>query len=143
MLNLTYLRDIKGFTLVEIMVVITIIALVGAVVGPRVFNQLSGAKTKAARLQIEDYGSALELFYLETGRYPASSEGLSALIKAPPGLERWNGPYLKKTILPRDPWDNDYYYQSPGEHGEYDLYSYGKDGKPGGDGENSDIVSWE
>jgi general secretion pathway protein G len=132
-----------GLTLIELLVVLTIIALVGAVVGPRVLSQLGGAQTKTTKLQIDDFGAALDLFYLDTGRYPSSGEGLQALVAAPAGSEDWNGPYLKKSELPKDPWKYEFHYQSPGEHGEYDLYSYGKDGAPGGDDENSDIVSWE
>lgn len=136
-------RKVKGFSLIELMVVITILALIGAVVGPQVFNQLSGAKTKTAKMQIEDFGAALDLFYLDAGRYPDTNEGLEALITAPPGLEKWNGPYMKKKVIPKDPWDNDYYYQSPGENGAYDLISYGNDKNPGGEDEDADIVSWE
>lgn len=133
----------KGFTLIELLVVLTIIALLGAVVGPQVMKQLSGAKSKTARMQIEDFGAGLDLFNLENGRYPTTQEGLEALIQAPPGLENWNGPYLKKKKIPQDPWNSDYHYQSPGDNGPYDLYSYGADNTPGGDKDNADILSWE
>ena len=133
----------NGFTLIELLVVLTIIALLGAVVGPQVMKQLRGAKSKTARMQIEDLGAGLELFNLENGRYPTTQEGLEALIQAPPGLEHWNGPYLKKNKIPQDPWNNSYHYQSPGDHGPYDLYSYGADNVPGGAKDNADILSWE
>jgi general secretion pathway protein G len=132
-----------GITLIELMVVITIIALIGAVVGPQVFKQLGGAKTKTAKMQIDDIGAGLDLFYLDAGRYPETDEGLQALVQAPAGMDQWKGPYMKKTVIPKDPWDHDYHYQSPGENGAYDLFSYGKDNAPGGEGENEDIVSWE
>lgn len=134
---------IPGFTLIELLVVLTIIALLAAVVGPRVMKQLSGAKSKTARMQVEDLGAGLDLFNLENGRYPSTQEGLEALIKAPPGLKTWNGPYLKKSRIPLDPWKNSYHYLSPGEHGAYDLYSLGADNAPGGDNDNADILSWE
>ena len=133
----------KGLTLIELMVVITIIALIGAIIGPRVFKQLGGAKSKTAKAQIEDLGSSLDLFYLDAGRYPDTNEGLQALIKAPADMDQWNGPYMKKNKIPKDPWGHDYHYQSPGENGAYDLYSYGRDNAPGGEGEDADIVSWE
>jgi general secretion pathway protein G len=133
----------NGFTLIELLVVLTIIALLGAVVGPQVMKQLRGAKSKTARMQIEDLGAGLDLFNLENGRYPTTQEGLEALIQAPPGLEHWNGPYLKKSKIPQDPWNNSYHYQSPGDHGPYDLYSYGADNVPGGAKDNADILSWE
>lgn len=133
----------NGFTLIELLVVLTIIALLGAVVGPQVMKQLRGAKSKTARMQIEDLGAGLDLFNLENGRYPTTQEGLEALIQAPPGLEHWNGPYLKKNKIPQDPWNNSYHYQSPGDHGPYDLYSYGADNVPGGAKDNADILSWE
>ncbi len=136
-------RYIRGFTIIELMVVITIIALVGAVVGPNIIKQFGGAKSKTAKIQIEDLGAALDLFYLDTGRYPNSQEGLEALVQAPAGMEDWNGPYLKKKKIPKDPWNYEYHYQSPGENGTYDLYSYGADNSPGGKKEDADIVSWE
>jgi general secretion pathway protein G len=136
-------KSMTGITLIELMVVITIIALIGAVVGPQVFKQLAGAKSKTAKMQIEDFGAALDLFYIDAGRYPDTNEGLQALVQAPAGMEQWNGPYIKKNMIPKDPWDNDYHYQSPGENGPYDLYSYGSDNAPGGENDRADIVSWE
>lgn len=135
-------RDERGFTLVEILVVITIIGLIMALVGPRVINYLGEAKVKAAKIQIESFGSALDLYYLDAGRYPSSSEGLAALAQRPGGAAAWNGPYLKGGIVPNDPWGHPYLYRSPGEHGVYDIISYGSDGQEGGTGTAADIVSW-
>jgi general secretion pathway protein G len=132
-----------GVTLIELLVVLTIIALVGAVVGPQVMKHLGGAEAKTAKLQVDDLGAALDLFYLDNGRYPSSQEGLVALITAPAGADRWNGPYLKKKLIPKDPWGNAYHYEFPGQNAAYDLYSYGKDNSPGGDKENADVLSWE
>ncbi len=137
------LRKINGFTLVEILVVLAILALLVGLVGPRVMKQLGGAKSDTARLQIDDFGAALDLFYLDVGRYPDTQEGLEALVISPANTLKWDGPYLKKKKIPMDPWGTEYQYQSPGQHGDYDLYSYGADNSPGGDGDNSDIVSWE
>jgi general secretion pathway protein G len=135
-------RDERGFTLVEILVVITIIGLIMALVGPRVINYLGEAKVKAAKIQIESFSSALDLYYLDAGRYPTSSEGLTALAQRPGGAATWNGPYLKGSIVPNDPWGHPYLYRSPGEHGAYDIVSYGADGQEGGTGTAADIVSW-
>lgn len=131
-----------GFTLVEILVVITIIGLIMGLVGPRVLNYLSESKAKAAKIQIESFASALDLFYLDTGRYPTSSEGLAALTQRPGAIASWNGPYVKGGTIPNDPWGNPYVYRSPGQHGPYDLISYGSDGQEGGTGTAADIVSW-
>ena len=141
--NYKKMAERNGFTLIELLVVLTIIALLGAVVGPQVMKQLSGAKSKTARMQIEDFSAGLDLFSLENGRYPETQEGLKALIEAPPGLENWHGPYLKKKKIPQDPWNHDYHYKSPGDNGPYDLYSYGADNAPGGDNDDADILSWE
>jgi general secretion pathway protein G len=135
-------RRTRGFTLVEILVVITIIGLIMALVGPRVINYLSEAKVKAAKIQIESFGSALDLYYLDAGRYPTTSEGLEALAQRPGGSATWNGPYLKGAAVPKDPWGHPYLYRSPGEHGPYDIVSYGADGQEGGTGTSADIVSW-
>jgi general secretion pathway protein G len=132
----------SGFTLVEMLVVITIIGLIMALVGPRVLNYLSESKAKAAKIQIESLGSALDLFYLDTGRYPTTSEGLAALVQAPGNITAWNGPYVKGGVVPADPWGNPYLYRSPGQHGPYDIVSYGADGQEGGTGVASDITSW-
>jgi general secretion pathway protein G len=133
----------RGFTLVEILVVITIIGLIMALVGPRVLNYLSEAKSKAAKIQISSFSSALDLYFLDTGRYPSSSEGLPALVQRPGNIPQWNGPYLKGGVVPADPWSNPYVYRMPGEHGTYDIISYGSDGAQGGTGAAADITSWE
>jgi len=131
-----------GYTLVEILVVITIIGLIVALVGPRVLNYLGESKVKTARIQIQSFESALDLFYLDTGRYPGSSEGLGALVQRGGGTTTWNGPYLKGGNVPNDPWGKPYVYRSPGEHGSYDIISYGADGQEGGTGTAADITSW-
>jgi general secretion pathway protein G len=132
----------SGFTLVEMLVVITIIALIMALVGPRVLNFLTDSKVKAATIQIESFGNALDLYYLDEGQYPTTSEGLHALIERPGGVTAWNGPYLKSDAVPNDPWGKPYIYRSPGEHGAYDIMSYGADGQEGGTGADADITSW-
>jgi general secretion pathway protein G len=133
----------RGFTLVELLVVITIIALIMGIVGPRVLNYLTESKAKAAKIQIESFGSALDLFFLDTGRYPNTSEGLAALVRRPGAINSWNGPYLKGGVVPPDPWGNPYVYRSPGQHGNYDILSYGSDGTEGGTGSAADITSWQ
>lgn len=133
----------SGFTLIELLVVLVILGMIAGLVGPRIMKQLGSAKTKTAKLQIEDLGAALDIFYLDNDRYPYTQESLNALTQQPSGLDNWNGPYLKKKNVPKDPWGNDYQYQSPGQNWEYDLYSYGADKQPGGEGNNKDINSWE
>jgi general secretion pathway protein G len=135
-------RD-DGFTLVEILVVITIIGLIMGLVGPRVLNYLGESKVKAAAIQIQSFTSALDLFYLDLGRYPTSSEGLVALVQRPAGSAGWNGPYLKNAFVPNDPWGHPYKYRAPGEHGPFEIVSLGSDGKEGGTGTAADIKSWE
>jgi general secretion pathway protein G len=135
-------RREKGFTLIEILVVIIIIGLLAALVGPRLFGKVSTAKLGAAKAQIELFGTALDTFRLDVGKYPTTEEGLKALREKPSGVEGWNGPYLPKEI-PLDPWKRPYIYKSPGEHGDYDLISHGLDGAEGGEGENQDVVSWK
>ncbi len=132
----------RGFTFFEILVVVIIIGLLAALVGPRLFGKVSTAKQKAAKAQIELFGTALDTFRLDIGRYPTTEEGLKALREKPSGVENWQGPYLPKEI-PVDPWNRQYVYKSPGEHGDYDLISHGLDGAEGGEGENQDIVSWK
>jgi general secretion pathway protein G len=135
-------RRENGFTLIEILVVIIIIGLLAALVGPRLFGKVSTAKLSAAKAQIELFGTALDTFRLDVGKYPTTEEGLKALREKPSGVEGWNGPYLPKEI-PLDPWKRPYIYKSPGEHGDYDLISHGLDGTEGGEGENQDVVSWK
>ena len=129
----------QGFTLVEMLVVITIIGLIMGLIGPRVLNYLSESKVKAAKIQLQSFASALDLFYLDAGRFPSTSEGLTALVRQTPGVAAWNGPYLKGGNVPKDPWNNGYLYRSPGEHGPYDIISYGADGQEGGSGVAADI----
>jgi general secretion pathway protein G len=129
----------QGFTLVEMLVVITIIGLIMGLIGPRVLNYLSESKVKAAKIQLQSFGGALDLFYLDAGRFPSTSEGLAALVRPAPGVSAWNGPYLKGGNVPNDPWNNGYVYRSPGQHGPYDIVSYGADGQEGGSGVAADI----
>ncbi|WP_339458247.1 type II secretion system major pseudopilin GspG [Pseudomonas sp. EA_105y_Pfl2_R69] len=132
-----------GFTLLEILVVLVILGLMASLVGPQVFKQLSGSKTKAAALQIEELSSALDLYRLELGRYPNSDQGLDALINKPRNAENWNGPYLKKKVIRMDPWGNEFHYSSPGQNGDFDLWSLGADNREGGEGEDRDVHSWD
>jgi general secretion pathway protein G len=130
-----------GFTLVEMLVVITIIGMIMALVGPRVLNYLSESRVKAAKIQIQSFGSALDLFYLDAGRFPSSSEGLGALVRPVSGAAGWNGPYVKGGNVPNDPWGNAYLYRQPGEHGAYEIRSLGSDGQEGGTGTATDLTS--
>jgi general secretion pathway protein G len=132
-----------GFTLVEMLVVLTIIALILGLVGPRVLNYLSESRVKTAKLQIESFGSSLDLFYLDNGRYPTTSEGLTALVERPTGVEVWNGPYVKGGKVPSDPWGHPYQYHSPVENAPYEIVSYGSDGREGGTGTAADISNVE
>lgn len=136
------MRRRRGFTLIELLVVLVILGLLAGLVGPRVLKYLGGAKSDTAQLQIDEFGGGLDLYHLEVGRYPTTEEGLLALSTAPSGTSNWNGPYLKKKDIPRDPWGKTYYYRSPGENGDYDLYSLGRDDADGGEGEDADVVSW-
>ena len=132
-----------GFSLVEMLVVLVIIGLIMGLVGPRVLSYLSDSRVKAARLQIESFSNSLDLFYVDTGRYPTTQEGLGALLERPPDAERWSGPYLRSNSVPSDPWGNSYVYRSPGAHGAYDLMSYGSKGREGGESSESEIVNWQ
>jgi len=133
----------SGMTLIEILVVLVLIGIVLGIVGGNFIGRGEKAKADAAKIEIGQIGQSLDLFKLEVGRYPTSQEGLQALISAPPGLPNWNGPYRKKSTLPKDPWGNEYRYSAPGQHGPYDIMSYGADGKEGGEGANKDILSWQ
>jgi general secretion pathway protein G len=128
-----------GFTLVELLVVLTIISLILGLIGPRVLNYLGESRVKTAKLQIESFGSALDLFYLDAGRYPTTSEGLNALVQRPSGAQVWTGPYLKNGKLPVDPWGNPYQYRSPADRVPYEIVSFGADGREGGAGTAADI----
>lgn len=136
-------RKHPGFSLIELLVVLAILGLLAGLVGPRVMNFLGGSKSKTAKLQIEEFGGALDLYRLDVGSYPSSSEGLEALVSRPSGATNWNGPYLKKSKVPKDPWGNPFQYRSPGEHAEYEIVSLGSDQAEGGEGEKQDQVSWE
>lgn len=131
-----------GFSLIELLVVIIILGLLSALVAPKFFGKVDKAKTKTAKAQIELLGAALDSLRLDNGRYPTTEEGLDALREKPGELKDWDGPYLPKPV-PLDPWDRPYIYKAPGDHGDYDLYSYGRDGVEGGEKSDQDIVSWE
>ena len=136
-------KPARGFTLVELLVVLAILGLLAGLVGPQVMKFLGGSKTKAAKLQVERLSGTMDLYRLEEGRYPTTSEGLQALVQQPSGSPNWNGPYLKKSQVPKDPWGYDYQYRSPGQHGDFDIWALGADNREGGDGENQDLASWE
>ena len=131
-------RDERGFTLIELLVVIIILSLLAALVGPRLFGRVGKSKTAAAQAQVELFGAALDQYRLDIGKYPAQLEDLVRN----PGAQGWDGPYLKKSEIPKDPWGNPYQYKNPGQHGDYDLWSQGADNAPGGEGENADATSW-
>ena len=130
-------RKISGFTLVELLVVLAILGMLAALVGPQVLNQLGGAKSKSAAIQIRDFEQALELYKLDVGRFPGSNEGLNALVRQPSSAKGWNGPYLKKDDVPMDPWGNPYQYRVSGS--TIDISSDGADGRQGGSGEDADV----
>ncbi len=131
----------RGFTLLELLVVMVIIGLLAGIVAPQYFAQIGKSNAKVARAQIESFGQALDQYRLDVGQYPSSEQGLLALRTAPQQVARWQGPYLKRDV-PDDPWGRAYVYKRPGQHGEYDLVSLGSDGQPGGEGEAADVVSW-
>jgi general secretion pathway protein G len=138
------LRDSEaGFTLVEMLVVITIIGLIMGLVGPRVLGYLSDSKVKTARIQIQELAAALDLYYLDNGHYPTSNEGLTALAQRPDSAATWNGPYLKGNAIPNDPWGRPYVYKFPGQHGPYDIVSSGPDGREGDAPAATSVTSWQ
>lgn len=131
----------KGFSLIELLIVMVILGLLASLVGPKMFGKLGMAKQKTAKTQIEMLMTAMDSYRLDVGKYPSSQEGLEALVENT-GSDKWAGPYIQKGV-PKDPWDNEYEYQNPGQNGEIDIFSYGADGQSGGDGENADVGSWE
>ena len=138
----TLLTDSRGFTLIEMIVVVIILGLLAGLVAPRLFSRVGQSKIETARAQIRLLETGLDLYRLDTGSYPPSSPGLQALVQNS-SAPNWSGPYLKQDSIPLDPWKNPYNYKCcPGDHGEYDLWSEGADGRPGGEGENADVTSW-
>lgn len=134
--------EAAGFTLLELLVVLAILGLLAAIAAPQVLKHLGGAKSDAARVQIQNLTSTLDLYRLETGRYPSEREGLLALVERPVGDQMWDGPYLKRKDALKDPWGRPYAYRFPGRFGPFDLFSLGADAREGGDGENKDVTSW-
>jgi len=132
----------KAFTLIELMVVLLILAMLTTIAAPRVTKYLRKAKTETAKVQVEALSGAVDSFHLDIGRFPSSAEGLKALLAAPSDAAKWDGPYIKKSESLVDPWGHAYLYRIPGQHGEYDLYSFGADGKEGGEGDDQDIGNW-
>ncbi len=143
--NKLKLRLLKrgGFTLLELLIVMIIIGLLAALIGPKMIGRVGESRQTVAKQQIEGFSSALEMYKLDTTKYPTQEQGLEALVTQPQGINNWKGPYLKKKFIPKDPWGNNYVYTYPGEHGDYDMVSYGADGNSGGDGEDKDVASWE
>ena len=137
-------RSNRGFSLLELLVVLLLLGAFAGIFAPKIFGQAEKAKQKAAKLEIDQIGQALDLYKLEIGRYPTGQEGLQSLMVAPSGVSNWNGPYLKRNAVPKDPWNNEYKYVSPGDQNRpYDIISLGSDGKEGGDGDAKDINSWQ
>jgi general secretion pathway protein G len=134
-------KRMSGMTLIEILVVLVLIGVVLGIVGGNFIGRGEKAKADAARIEIGQIGQSLDLYKLEIGRYPTTQEGLQALIAAPAGVNNWNGPYWKKSTVPKDPWGNEYKYAAPGQRGPYDILSWGADGKEGGEGVNADITN--
>ena len=135
--------SISGFTLIELLIVMVIIGLLAAFIVPKLIGRVGESKLTAAKAQIELLSTAIEVYKLDTGKYPSKVTGLQSLNSKPGDVQNWKGPYMKKNKVPKDPWGTEYIYKFPGEHGDYDLFSYGADGTEGGSGENADQVSWE
>ncbi|HKK06824.1 MAG TPA: type II secretion system major pseudopilin GspG [Gammaproteobacteria bacterium] len=142
MVRRTECNRMTGFTLMELLVVLVIIGLLAALVGPTLYHRIKPAKQAAARAQIQNFMTALDNYFVDVGSYPTTQQGLQALRTKPEGVTGWQGPYLKKEV-PSDPWEHPYIYRAPGRNGGYEIISYGADGREGGDGENADINSWE
>ncbi len=132
----------EGFTLIELLIVMVILGLLAALVGPKMFGKTEKAMQSTAKSQISLFETAIDTYRLDVGKFPSTEQGLRVLRERPQGLDKWDGPYLPKEI-PLDPWGNPYDYRSPGEHGAYDIISYGADGQPGGEGSDMDIVNWK
>lgn len=132
---------VRGFTLLELLVVMVIIGMLAGFVGPKFFAQIGKSASKTAKAQIDALEKSLDQYRLDNGSYPTTEQGLASLNDRPANAPKWQGPYLKKA-LPMDPWGKPYIYKAPGDHGEFDLLSYGKDAQPGGSGEDEDIVNW-
>jgi general secretion pathway protein G len=137
------IKQLAGFTLLELLIVIAIIGLLASIVAPKLIGRVGKSKAVVARAQIESFVTALETYRLDTGEYPPQEVGLKALIEKPADIQNWHGPYLKKRVVPDDPWGQPYVYRYPGKEGDYEVLSYGADRREGGQGEDADIVSWE
>lgn len=140
--DLSYSGRMRGFTLLELLVVLVILGLLAGYVAPKYFSQVGKSEVKTARAQIDALEKALDQYRIDTGRYPSTEQGLAALNAKPADAARWDGPYLKRAV-PNDPWGKPYQYRNPGEHGEIDLFSLGRDSQPGGSGEGADIGNWQ
>ncbi len=138
------LKSSSGFSLIEILIVVVIVGLLAGLVGPELFSRLGKVKATAAKAQIEQLSAALDSYRLDMGSYPITSQGLVVLVEPPQqNQDSWTGPYLRKGKIPLDPWGEAYRYRSPGEHGDFDLFSYGADKQPGGEGEDADVANWD
>ncbi|GAB2191558.1 type II secretion system major pseudopilin GspG [Sessilibacter sp. MAH1] len=135
-------RKKSGFTLMELLIVLVIVGLLAALVGPTLYKKISPAKQSTARAQIENFIVALDSYFIDTGEFPSAQQGLNALRESPSGVNNWQGPYLQKKV-PNDPWGNPYIYRVPGRNGGYEILSLGKDNSEGGEGNNKDVVSWD
>jgi general secretion pathway protein G len=141
-IGITMKRKVTGFTLVELLVVLIILGLVASIAGPNVMKYLGSSKSKTAKLQLKEIESSIELFFLDTGKYPPNDPGLKVLVNNDTSIAGWGGPYFKSGQVPLDPWGNDYVYVFPGEHGPFDLMSLGADNQPGGESDNEDVANW-